>query len=102
MSDIYTVTCDYLATGEGRTVMVLITRAYGSDDGATNALNRFKEIFGDWYAQGAEVEEGLQLNKSWIGQIISKNTRMDLMRWESGDDPPGGLEYFSSLHVNFG
>ncbi len=103
MSSIYTVTCDYAATGEGRTLMLLVTHAHGHglQDGAVNALERFSSIFGSYYAQGAEVEEGLQLNKSWITWVVSGETRKNLMSWQDGDSAPGGLEYFSSLHVNF-
>jgi hypothetical protein len=101
MASIYTVTCDHAATGEGRTQMILITRAYGPKDGATNALNRFKEIFGDYYAMGAEVKEGLMLNKSYIRELISTDTWRTLVKWTTNDVAPGALEYFSSLHVNF-
>jgi hypothetical protein len=102
MSSIYTVTCDYAATGEGRTLMLLITRVYGSQDGATNALERFKEIFGDYYAQGAKVEEGLQLNKSWIPLLMSAAARKKLMEWQLLDRTEfSNFEYFSNLHVNF-
>lgn len=90
-----------MAQGEGQTVMILITRAYGPDDGATNALNRFKEIFGEYYAQGAEVSQGLSLNKSYVNQLISDQTRKNLMTWISSDPSPMGVEYFASLHVNF-
>lgn len=101
MADIYTVTCTYGATGEGQTVMILITRGYGPDVGAVNALNRFKDIFGAYYAHGAVVEEGLMLNKSYINLLISETTRKNLMEWQTERDAPGGLEYFASLHVNF-
>jgi hypothetical protein len=101
MPNIYTVTCNHIATGEGHTVMILITRAYGPNDGTTNALNKFKEIFGEYYALGATVEEGLMLNKSYINLLISDRVRQDLMNWESDGEAPGGLEYFSSYHRNF-
>jgi hypothetical protein len=101
MSRIYTVTADYGATGEGHTLMLLITRGYGSDDGPSNALERFREIFGDYFAQGADVEEGLQLNKHYVRDLVPESTRLKLMTWESSDDAPGGLEYFAQLHVNF-
>jgi hypothetical protein len=96
MANIYTVTCDYAASGEGRTLMLLITRGHGPNDGATNALERFKGIFGSYYAQGATVEEGLQLCKHWIPWMITGETRKNLMSWQDS----ANLEYFSSLHVN--
>jgi hypothetical protein len=58
----YTVIADYIATGEGRTVMVLYTRALGADDGIENALTQFKSNFGAYYAQGATVYSGLKFD----------------------------------------
>ena len=47
------VACRYSATGEGMTVMLLITKGYGPADPETNAQAEFERIFGSYYARGA-------------------------------------------------
>jgi hypothetical protein len=95
----YTVTCDYFATGEGRTIMLLITRGYGpSDDGKENALANFKEVFGDYYAIGADVMEGIQFDVPGAKLLLSDDIKTSLLDWVND---AGGLEYHAKIHVNF-
>jgi hypothetical protein len=95
----YTVTCDYFATGEGRTIMLLITRGYGpSDDSKENALNTFKSIFGDYYAIGADIMEGIQFDVPGAKLLLSDAIKTSLLDWEKD---AGGLEYHAKIHVNF-
>lgn len=95
----YTVFCDYFATGEGRTFMLLITRGYGeSDDGKENALETFKEVFGDYYAIGAEIRDGIDFNIPGAKFLLSEELKNSLLDWEKD---AGGLEYHATLHVNF-
>jgi hypothetical protein len=102
----YTVISDYFATGEGRTIMVLYTKAYpfGKDwqdptkDGAYWALEDFKQKFGDYYAIGAEVKEGLVFDFLNSELVINKELRDFLIKSEK---EAGGLEYFASLHFNY-
>lgn len=75
--------CDYFATGEGRTISILITMAYpktedyierpSDKNGWVGVLNKthseiakreFTEKFGEWFAIGCdEVEEDIFLEK---------------------------------------
>lgn len=98
----YTVHAEYFATGEGHTYMVLFTHGdgYGDDeqDGKANALAQFKEIFGDYFAIGAEVREGIQFDFAGAKYLLSEALRGNILDWEKA---AGNLEYHASFHVNF-
>lgn len=95
----YTVTCEYFATGEGHTYMVLFTQGYGeSAISSENALTNFKEIFGDYFAIGAEVKEGIHFDFPSAKYLLSDALKQNILEWEK---EAGGLEYHASLHVNF-
>ena len=112
--------CDYYATGEGRTVMLLITRAYPhtddyetrggfADDGKfvpgtlknsakLRAAREFAEEFGGYFLQGAENlprEEFLEKFghhlPGYVHSILDKE----------GDERPGNFNYKSQMHMNF-
>ncbi len=113
--------CDYYATGEGRTVCLLITRAYphtddyetyGSFDNGvytpgtlkkgmtdkTIAAREFAEKFGSWYLQGAENlprEEFLARFGHLLPEFAHK-----LLDAE-GDDCPGNFNFAQQFHFNF-
>lgn len=124
MSNVYTVTAEYFGTGEGVTHMVLFTRAYPSQDdyeikpsfetdaegtmiykeGVLKykpeliALKRFVKVFGSFYAQGADVKEGLHFDSMSAKLLISNELQEKLMNWNTD---AGGFEYHTSLHLNF-
>ena len=114
--------CDYFATGEGRTIMVLITRAYPKQDdydippdfkedaegkmqyvpgvlknsAKFRAAREFIEEFGGWYAQGAENlsrEEFIQKFGRFIPEIV-----LNLL---NSEDQPGNLSFKQQFHFNF-
>jgi len=104
--------CDYFATGEGRTISLLITRAYPrADDYETGetkpevknsakfrAAREFSEKFGGWYLQGAENlprEEFLQRFGNHLPEYMTK-----LLNAE-GEDRPGNLNFSTQIHMNF-
>lgn len=114
--------CDYFATGEGRTVMLLITRAYPhADDYATEsyfddegkfcvgelkkghtakvrAAREFRDEFGGYYLQGAENlprEEFVQRFGHHLPEYVHKILTAE------GDDRPGNLNFKQSVHMNF-
>lgn len=111
--------CDYFATGEGRSIMLLITRAYPKqEDYATEsyfdedgfhlgelansakfrAAREFVEEFGGWYAQGAENltrEEFLQR----FGHHLPEYAH-NILNAE-GDDRPGNFNFKQSVHFNY-
>lgn len=115
------VICDYAATGEGRTVMTLITRAlplsedyanssYFDENGqwkfdpttkntpAERAIREFKEHFGDYYAIGAEVVDRVEFFDrfgKFVPEILYKATDPE------GNDAPPGFHWTGSLHFNY-
>lgn len=115
------VACDYYATGEGRTVCLLITRAYPhSDDyetpskfekgvytppvlkaGTTDkvrAAREFADQFGGWMARGAENlsrEDFMQRFGHLLPEFVHK------LLDASGDERPGNLNFAQQFHFNF-
>jgi len=115
------VVCDYGATGEGRTVMTLITRARprrdlddyevepsftenGYDPGIEKttpeerALREFKELFGGYYSIGAEVvdrNEFFDRYSNFVPGILYKLTDPD------SENLPPGFSWHGQLHLNF-
>lgn len=102
MSDkpqVYTVYADYYATGEGISYMALITRGYGKNENREeNAMARFRELFGSYMALGATVKPGLYLDFHGNKVLLSDAMREKLEEW---NNTAGGLEWHSSLHLNF-
>lgn len=96
--NVYTVYAEYGATGEGQTYMVVITRAYGPNSKEENAMNRFRELFGDYMATGATVKPGLYFDFPGNKILLSDKLREAIKDWNTD---AGGLEWHSSLHLNF-
>jgi hypothetical protein len=117
--NIYMV-ADYYATGEGRTVMILITRAPTTDEDyeikpsidsngynpgkekntkIVRALREFIEKFGGYYGSGAQI-----LNRhdfvSQYGNFIPDAVRT-LTDINNKDLVPPAFHYESSIHLNF-
>ena len=112
------IASDYYATGEGRTVSILITRAMPSEshycikpewikttdgwkykEGVMNctreqiALEEFKKTFDDWTAIGAEVlsqEEFVKRFAPYLPPMVINYI----------NDPEGNFHYHSQLHLN--
>lgn len=112
---------DYFATGEGRTMMFMITRAYPrTDDYEVNpsldtdgegqwiyvpgvlkntpeqiALREFREEFGDWFGRCGEVvtKEEFFENDQMIPPFVRKMV--------DSDDPPGNFKWVTQCHFNF-
>lgn len=113
------VASDYYATGEGRTVCLLITRAYPrSEDYATEsrfedgmfipgelansakfrAAREFTEEFGSYFAQGAENlprEEFLKRFGNHLPPYTEK-----ILNPEPGEGP-GNFNLKLQIHMNF-
>lgn len=115
------VVSDYSATGEGRTVMILITRALprydladyevepsfteqGYDPGIEKttpeerALREFSQEFGGYIAMGAEV-----LDRNEFFHRFGNHVPEYLynMTDPGSDDSPPGFHYKSEIHFNF-
>jgi hypothetical protein len=113
------VVCDYSATGEGRTLCLLITRAYPrSEDCATEsrfedgkfipgdlansakfrAAREFAEEFGGYYLQGAENlsrEEFLKRFGNHLPPYAEK-----ILNPKPGEGP-GNFNLKLQIHMNF-
>jgi hypothetical protein len=115
------IACDYYATGEGRTVCLLITRAYphandyethgNYTDGVytppvmkaghtdkVRAAREFAEKFDSWYLQGAENlprDEFLQRFGHLLPEFAHK-----LLDAE-GNDRPSNFNFAQQFHLNF-
>lgn len=116
------VVCDYMATGEGSTKCILITKAYPSQDdykeskshmnadgsfhwempelkdGVTPemiALRQFKEEFGSYYAIGAQLMSKEEFLKRCSNHLPS------WMPAAIEKDDAGGFYYASRLHLNY-
>jgi len=105
--------CDYYATGEGRTVSLLITRAYPHTDdyedvmtgnlkpghtAKVRAAREFRDAFGGWYLQGAENlsrEEFLRRFGNHLPPYTEK-----ILNPEPGDGP-GNFNLKLQIHMNF-
>lgn len=113
------VVCDYAATGEGRTICLLVTRAYPySEDYVTQswfdeegkwhyepetkntpeerALREFTVKFGGWMRHGAEVldrSEFLKRYSNLLSPVVSNML--------ASAPVPGNMNFSQELHINF-
>lgn len=118
MVDYFYVAADYYATGEGRTIMLLITRAYprsedyevqgGFVDGKwtpgvlkdninERLIREFATRFDSYYAIGADILSREEFMKRF-GQYIPISVVKLL---DEEEFVPGNLFYSSEFHVNF-
>jgi hypothetical protein len=97
-----TAFAQYFATGEGITYMVVISPAYGSGTPAENITAEFTERFGDYMAQGIEIEEGIFLDFDGSDFLITDRLRALFEDWQRGEmSAPGNAVFSSSFHVNY-
>lgn len=121
------VVMDYLATGEGSTRCILITRAYPAHDdyeesnSHTNpdgsfhwempklkegitpeiiALRQFKEEFGDYYAIGAEYISEEEFKKKWLRHCPAYFEKI-IEDQHDETKAAGNFYYASKFHVNY-
>lgn len=103
MNLIYLV-CDYSATGEGRTVSVLVTQAYPFEDSPyvkdgldreARLRKRFTSVFDEFWTIGMEE--------------LTKNEFEERYAWTMpeavynliNDDHPPGFGWYTQIHFNF-
>lgn len=110
---------DYFATGEGRTVSILITRAYPSHEDYVNpsyfddngkwhfdettkntaeerAIREFQSEFGDWYVRGVEV-----LNREKFFKKVGHMMPDFVSKLLNDDDQPGNFAFRQQFHMNY-
>jgi len=114
--------CDYFATGEGRTIMVLITRAYPKQDdyevppdfkedvegklqyipgvlantAKFRAAREFVKEFGGYFAQGAE-----NLPRDEFFKRFGHHLPEYVQKMLTDDEQPGNMHFKQSFHFNF-
>jgi hypothetical protein len=101
--------CDYYATGEGRTLCLLITRAYPSTEdydenydikaghtAKVRAAREFADEFGGWYTQGAENLTREEFLKRF-GNHLPPYTEKIL----TSEDGPGNFNLKLQIHMNY-
>ena len=119
----YFVAADYFGTGEGRTVSLLITRAYPRYDDYDDSVphgfikgsyvkptlkkeityesivvREFVNHFGDFYAIGLEFlsrEQFLTKYRNFLPLTV-----LSLLE-EAEEDDSGNFNYYSQYHINF-
>jgi hypothetical protein len=115
------IACDYYATGEGRTVCLLITRAYPhTDDYETHgnytdgvytppvmkagctpkirAAREFAEHFDSWYLQGAENLSRKEFLKRFSNHLPPYTEK--ILSPDPGEGP-GNFNLKLQIHMNF-
>lgn len=92
-----TVVCEYGATGEGITHMVLICIAEDGD----GAIKEFTRVFGSYFAIGAEVYDGLRFDLPACKLLIGDTTRKALTKVYNDGQPTGNMSFNATLHFNF-
>lgn len=88
---VWTVWADYMATGEGRTLLTRI--AYAMDE--EEAKRGFERQFGDYFAMGCEAAPGVVRNRVTTYLLSAAALKLATCR-------AGNLNIFASAHVNFG
>lgn len=90
---LHTAWCDYLATGEGRTITALI--AYARDE--AHMREHIRDHFGQFWAEGLYVSQGVVRNPVteylWPGAVLNFLERCE--------GEAGAVLAKSQLHVNF-
>lgn len=92
---------DYYATGEGRTICLLITRAYPmvdeyDKDPDVIAEEEFTKRFGEFLSMGVEAvnqEEFMKRFGHYLPEYLKKLLE--------NEDQPGNLNYMSQFHLNY-
>lgn len=89
----FTITVDYGATGEGRTLIIYYVIAMDRK----SALGWFiKDVAGgDWYAQGADIKEGFDFDNHIAEMLITPVVRNQL------SDDMCNRSYLAQLHYNY-
>lgn len=82
------IICDYYATGEGRSLFLMICPNTISDP-----MKQFASVFGDWFAIGAE-----EVTKEKFNEKYSHLAPEFVMKMINGDK--GHYSYYSAFHYN--
>lgn len=112
--------CDYMATGEGRTICLMICLPYPAPEdyevepridenwqyvpGVLKssreeiAARRFRKKFGDYFTIGIEHANREEFLKHW-GKFVPESVQR--LSDPEEKDPPGNLQWHTEFHFNF-
>ena len=92
---IKTVVADYGATGEGRTLFIYIGYAHDAE----TAITDFGRKFDPYFAQGADVYDGLRLDIPGYETLISKEMgdRLQALYAEGR----ANISFATEFHINY-
>lgn len=91
----FTASMEYFATGEGLTMGVLMAKAASYED----LVKRVGKAFGSYYAQGAEVVEGLKAGATPSTMLPPAVVNI-IERHSSGELSTPAFEYEARFHLN--
>lgn len=95
--DWFTVTLDYMATGEGHTRAIWIGRATSEDE----AKERFGIAHGKYFALGAEAKRGLDIDPHYVDLFTDYAKKMITKIKAKDKNGPGGFFYSNMISVNY-
>lgn len=95
--DYYTITLDYLATGEGLTRGLMIQFAKNEDE----ARKHFADVYGSYFAMGADVKKGIHINEGYDDLLTDMSKKFILKIKTKSEDRPPMFSYQNMIHFNY-
>lgn len=95
--DYYTITMDYMATGEGHSRAILIQYAQSEDEAREN----FKNVHGAYFTQFAKVTKGIHIDDGFQDLITEYAKKLILKVKSKNPDAPPMFSYSNCIHVNY-
>lgn len=89
---IYFGISEYYATGEGRAIMIMLSKNHKNEDGFVEA---FKDKFGHYYSSGLELKD-----KDIFMKEYDKYLPEHVKKYLEKDDA-FAYEYYSSVYINY-
>lgn len=88
---LWTVWCDYFATGEGRTLAAWI----GHAETQSEAIELFAEKFNPYFSRGGQAEEGVAAN-----EVVSFLFSQSALESLKGHEGVAFIDAAASVHIN--
>ncbi len=89
---LWTVWCEYFATGEGLTYMAIIGYASNTEE----AKKLFSDQFHEYYVVGCKAEQGVVCNE--VTKLLFSETLLDNL--EKHNEHSGALFAYGEFHLN--
>ena len=95
---LYTATIDYVATGEGRTIMLAAVHAESEE--VARSHFRKEEYFGSYFARGMDVYEGMPPETDSAARTLLSDAVRGFLD-DQADKPSCHLDVILKFHFNF-